>query len=201
MADLHRRTLLQLAGGAAAAAFTWTAEEASLAASQAQQARAQAAASGAPYEPKFFTAGEYATVVALSDIIIPSDASSGSASEAGAPEFIDYIVHDQPARQTAMRGGLRWLDAECQKRFDARFLACTTAQRGQVLDDIAWPARAKPELSQGVAFFTTMRDLVAAGFFSSRMGVADLGYQGNRPVAEWTGAPRDVLNRLGISDS
>jgi gluconate 2-dehydrogenase gamma chain len=199
MADVNRRTMLQLVGGTAAAAFTWTSEEAAAAATQAQQARAQAASTGKPYARKFFTAHEYATVVALADMIIPKDTKSGSASEAGAPEFIDFIVSAQPARQTAMRGGLRWLDAQCTKRFDRRFLQCTDAQRRLVLDDIAWPARARPEFSQGVAFFTTMRDLVATGFFSSKMGVADLGYQGNRPVGEWTGAPPDVLSKLGVS--
>jgi len=199
MADLDRRTVLQIVGGTAAAAFTWTAEEASAAAAQAQQARAQAAATGTPYARKFFTAHEYATVVALADMIIPKDARSGSASDAGAPEFIDFIVADQPARQTPLRGGLRWLDAECTKRFDRRFLECADSQRRQVLDDIAWPQQAKPEFTQGAAFFTTMRDLVATGFFSSKLGVADLGYIGNRPVAEWTGAPPEILNRLGVS--
>ncbi|MCC7010254.1 MAG: gluconate 2-dehydrogenase subunit 3 family protein [Acidobacteria bacterium] len=199
MAKLTRRTMLQAVGATAAAAFTWTAEEATAAATQAQQARAQAAATGKPYARKFFTAHEYATVTVLSNLIIPKDARSGSASDAGVPEFIDFIVSDQPARQTAARGGLRWLDAECTARFDRRFTDCTDVQRRQVLDDIAWPRRARPELSQGVAFFTAMRDLVATGFWSSRVGVADIGYQGNRPVAEWTGAPADVLSRLGVA--
>ena len=197
---MNRRQALGVLGTvpAAAFAFTWTTEEASAAAAQAAQARAQATAAQRPYQPRFFTAAEYATVVLLSNLIIPRDARSGSASDAGAPEFIDVIVAEQPARQTAMRGGLVWLDSECRRRFNHSFVAVTDAERRQVLDDIAWPSKARPELSHGVAFFTTMRDLVAAGFWSSQAGVADLGYIGNRPVMEWTGTPDAVLQRLGI---
>jgi hypothetical protein len=43
-----------------------------------------------------------------------------------------------------------------------------------------------------------MRDLVAAGFWSSRVGVKDLGYQGNVPTV-WDGAPQNVLDKLGVS--
>jgi hypothetical protein len=186
------------AAPAAAVAFTWTLEEASVAAQQAAQARAQAAEAHAPYKPRFLTPHEYATVVALGDMIIPKDARSGSASAAGAPEFIDYIVAEQPERQTAMRGGLGWIDSECRRRFDKTFVVCSEAERRQVLDDIAWPKRAAPEFSHGVRFFNTMRDLVAAGFWSSKIGVDDIGYLGNRGVMTWTGAPPAVLQKLGL---
>src|SRR5262245_24398097 len=122
MTDINRRQTLKLLGAApAAVAFTWTAEEAAAATQQAQQARTRAAATRQPYKPKFFTAHEYATIVMLGDLIIPKDARSGSASDAGTPEFIDFIVAAQPARQTAMRGGLQWLDSECRGRFDKAF--------------------------------------------------------------------------------
>jgi hypothetical protein len=192
--------MLQLLGAAPAAlAFTWTAEEVSYAADLAARARREAQASQTAYKPRFFSGPEYATVVALSDMIIPRDGRSGSASDAGAPEFIDFIVAEQPARQTALRGGLVWLDTECRRRFDKTFVACSDTERRQVLDAIAWPRQARPEVSQGVAFFNTMRDLVATGFWSSRIGVEDLGYQGNRPIGEWTGAPPEVLRKLGVS--
>jgi hypothetical protein len=198
MSPLNRREVLQTVGATAALLFTWTPEEAAHAAERVRQARAQAA-SGPPYALRFFTTREYAAIVALSDLIIPRDARSGSASEAGAPEFIDYIVAEQSQRQMAMRGGLVWLDTECRRRFDRAFLECGDAERRQVLDDVAWPRRARPEMSHGVAFFNTMRDLVATGFWSSRMGVDDLGYIGNRPVAEWTGAPAEVLKKLEVN--
>jgi len=199
MSDLNRRNVLQILGAApGAVALTWNEAEATQAAQQSQQARRQAAAKGRAYKPTFFTAREYATVVALSDLIIPKDERSGSASQAGAPEFIDHIVGLQTERQTAIRGGLVWLDTECRKRFDKAFLECADAERRQVLDDIAWPRKAKPELSHGVRFFSAMRDLVAAGYWSSKVGVQDLGYMGNVPTT-WNGAPAEVLQKLGVS--
>jgi len=198
MADLNRRELFERVGGGVAAGvlFTWAAEETTAAAAKASEAHAQAAA-GAQSAPKFFTAREYATIVALSDLIIPKDDRSGSASDAGVPEFIDYIVSAQADRQVAMRGGLGWLDNECRERFDKAYLDCAEAQRRQVIDDIAWPRRAKPEFSHGVRFFTTMRDLVATGFFSSKIGVKDIGFMGNLATV-WDGPPPEVLKKLGV---
>lgn len=193
MSELNRRRMLKVLGTAPAAAavsFTPGTVQAYLA------VRAQEAASR-PYARRFFTDAEYATVMALADLIIPRDGRSGSATDAGAHEFIDYIVAEQPERQTRIRGGLAWLDAECLRRFDRRFVDCADAERRQVLDDIAWPAKARPEMSHGVRFFSEMRDLVATGFWSSRMGVEDLGYMGNRPTT-WEGPPREVLEKLGL---
>jgi hypothetical protein len=199
MRDLKRRRVLQILGATpAVAALAFTESEAEAAAQQAQAARKRAAAAGQPYKPKFFSASEYATVVALADLILPKDDRSGSASDSGAPEFIDHIVGVQKERQIAMRGGLVWLDTECRRRFDRTFVAASDAERRQVLDDIAYPAKADRRFSHGVRFFNGMRDLVAAGFWSSRMGVKDIGYMGNVPVAEWTGAPPNVLAHIGL---
>jgi gluconate 2-dehydrogenase gamma chain len=196
----RRDTLKLLASVPAAALFTWSVEEASAAGQEAHHAMAQAAAAGQPYTPKFFTAHEYATVIALADMIIPKDARSVSASEAGAPAFIDHLISLQTERQTAIRGGLMWLDTECRERFDKRFLECGDADRRNVLDDIAFPARAAAAHRQGARFFSTMRDLVATGFWSSRIGVADLGYMGNRPF-NWDGPPAAVLQKLGLPET
>jgi len=135
----------------------------------------------------------------LVDIIIPKDARSGSATDAGVPEFMDFIVADQEARQTAMRGGLAWLDRKCQQRFDKTFFGCAGAERTAVLDDIAWPQRAKPEDSHGVRFFSSFRDLTATGFWTSKMGMEDLRYIGNRFVPEWKGCPDECMTHLGVS--
>ncbi len=164
----------------------------------AETAVAAAAKNGAPFTPKFFTAHEWESVRVLVDLIIPRDERSGSATDAGVPEFMDFIMMEYPRQQTAIRGGLAWIDAECDRRFGKTFAACTNAQRTNLLDDIAWPARAKPEVSQGVAFFNRFRDLTASGFWSSRMGVADLKYQGNTYVPEWTGCPDEALKKLGV---
>jgi len=196
---MKRRTVLKMMAAApAAAAMTWTPAEAAQAHEHAQAARKTAAQTKTPYKPKFFTAHEWATVRMLVDIIIPKDERSGSATDAGVPEFMDFIVNDQPPRQTAMRGGLRWLDTECTKRFDKNFVDCTDPQRTEVLDDIAWPAKARPEISNGVAFFNSFRDLTATGFWTTKMGMADLQYIGNTFVPIWKGCPDEALAKLGV---
>jgi gluconate 2-dehydrogenase gamma chain len=198
MTTINRRQLLQLLGSAPlAAGFTWTDAEAAQARQHAQAARAAAPKAG--FKPKFFTAHEYATVRLLVDLIIPKDERSGAATDAGVPEFMDFMMNDQPTRQTAMRGGLAWIDLQCEDRFDKRFVDCSAEQRTSVLDDIAWPQKAKPELAQGVAFFNSFRDLTASGFWSSKMGVTDLQYMGNTMVPEWKGCPDEALKKLGVS--
>ncbi len=192
MGTMHRREVVQLlAATPLATAFDWSLEDAEQARRAATAARMKAAKSGAQFVPQFFTSHEYATVRVLADLIIPRDARSGSASDAGVPEFMDFIVLDQESQQISMRGGLAWLDAQCRKRFDKTFVECTPDERRAVLDDIAWPERARPEMSHGVAFFNSFRDLTASGFWSSRIGIEDLPYLGNKLVLEWTGCPPD----------
>ena len=142
---------------------------------------------------KFFTDHEMATITLLADIIIPKDEVSGSASDAKVPEFIDFIVRDMPQHQIPMRGGLRWLDMECLKRFEKTFKDCSSQQQLEVVDQIAYPERAKKnnQLTQGVAFFTLMRNLTATGFYTSEIGVADIGYSGNNCLLYTSPSPRD----------
>ena len=148
---------------------------------------------------KFFTAAEMATITVLADIIIPKDEKSGSASDAKVPDFIEFIVKDMPDHQTPMRGGLRWLDLQCLNRFGKPFTDCTKDQQIQLIDMIAYPKKAKPEMAQGVAFFNRMRDLTASGFFTSEIGVKDIGYAGNQP-GKWTGVPDDILKHYGMEN-
>jgi gluconate 2-dehydrogenase gamma chain len=146
----------------------------------------------------FFTPDEMTTITILGDIIIPKDEISGSASEAGVPAFIEFIVKDMPEHQIPMRGGLRWLDMQCLKNFDKAFKDCTTVQQMEIVDEIAWPEKAKPEMAQGVAFFNLMRNLTASGFYTSQIGVKDMGFMGNIPN-QWNGVPDDVLKQYGFS--
>jgi hypothetical protein len=218
--------------------------EAAAAPPAARTATATAAAKKAAYKAKFFTDHEWKTAGTLADLIIPRDAVSGSATEAGVVEFMDEWVDYWGERiQAQMRGGLAWLDAECTGRFDKRFLECTDAQRREVLDTIAYPPR-DPRLpplplpsrqrqeggatstypqgpppqkppegappaespapdvdvpySQGIAFFTMFRDLTASGFFTSEMGIKDIGFIGNMPY-DWKGCPPEVLKKLGLA--
>jgi gluconate 2-dehydrogenase gamma chain len=146
----------------------------------------------------FFTPDEMATITILGDIIIPKDQVSGSASDAKVPDFIEFIVKDMPDHQVPMRGGLRWLDIQCLKRFEKGFKDCTQPQQMEMVDEIAWPKKAKPEMAQGVAFFNLMRNLTATGFYTSQIGVKDIGYIGNVPN-RWDGVPEDVLKQYNLA--
>lgn len=147
---------------------------------------------------KFFTPHELQTVTVLSDIIIPADAKSGSASQAGVPAFIEFMMKDQPRNQTPMRGGIRWLDNTCTKRYGKPFVQCTKTQQIDMVEQIAYPAIAKPDMTQGATFFSMMRNLTASGFFSSQMGIKDIGYVGNTPN-QWDGVPDEVLKQYGLA--
>src|SRR5438876_2066553 len=197
MTKISRRTALQLVGAApVAAAMAWTPAEAAQAHTHAEQARAAAAKQSKPYKPKFFTAHEYATVAVLVDLIIPKDERSGSATDAGVPEFMDFMMIDQPRRQVAMRGGLALVDRVSQERFGAPFVRSTAAQQRQLLDEIAYTSNDDPALTQAIAFFNSFRDLPATGLFTSKMGMADLQYKGNVFVSEWTGCPDEAVKKL-----
>jgi gluconate 2-dehydrogenase gamma chain len=195
MAFIDRRRVLQLLGSAPlAAGFVWTETEVLEAQRRTQQARR--AAPG--YKPSFFTAQEYRTVTLLAEIIIPKDERSGGAGEAGVPEFIDFMMVDQPRRQVPMRGGLAWLDQECNSRYDKSFVAATDVQQREVLDEISGLEPRRPDQSHGVAFFRSFRDLVATGFWTSKIGIADLQFTGNVFVPEWNGCPDEALKKLGL---
>jgi gluconate 2-dehydrogenase gamma chain len=195
-ADLTRREALALLAALPLAA---AADPSTLVARAWRHVSAHPVAPSAPYAPRFFTAHEWRGVRRLADDLLPRDDHSGSATDAGVPEFIDFIMIDQPHLQTAMRGGLQWLDAHCHARFASPYADCADAQRHALLDDIAWPARAHPNMSQGVAFVSGFRDLSASGFWTSKMGMADLHYMGNTVVHEWQGCPSEALAKLGVS--
>jgi hypothetical protein len=150
-------------------------------------------------DAKFFDEHEMATIAILADIIIPKDEKSGSATDAKVPDFIEFIVKDIPKHQVPMRGGLKWLDIQSYNRFQHPFSSASSAQQLSLIDEIAYPKKAKPNMVQGVAFFNLMRDLTASGFYTSEIGVKDLGYVGNQPN-KWEGVPADVLRQYGMEN-
>ncbi|MEP6508612.1 MAG: gluconate 2-dehydrogenase subunit 3 family protein [Gemmatimonadales bacterium] len=161
-----------------------------------------AASAAAPYAPKFFTLHEWKTVGILGDLIIPDDDRSGCATDAKVPEYIDWLMADEETSRdsrTSMRGGLAWIDLQSQIRYGKTFINATDAQRKLILDDIAWPKTAKPEMSQGVSFFNRFRDLTASGFFSSEMGYKDVRFVGNVFNPGYNGCPPEAIAKLGVS--
>lgn len=151
------------------------------------------------FKPEFFTPLEWRTVNVLADIVIPKDAKSGSATDAGVPQFMDFVMTAYPNNQARMREGLGWINAEARARFGKPFPDITAAERVAIVEDIAWPARAKPEHAAGVRFFNAFRDLTGSGFFSSKIGIADIGYLGNRPIGAWTGCTPAAEQHIGVS--
>jgi hypothetical protein len=183
MQDISRRSVFQIIGSVpAVAALTGQA----------------ASAAPAPYQRKIFDDRQWRTVHVLCDLIIPADQTSGSATEAGVPEFIDDRLdfrnrEDGNQNFTAqILGGLQWLDLESNRWFQTGFVGASQDQQKQILDRIAWPERAAAADRPWAAFFSKFRDLTVGGFFSSKVGVADLPYLGNRPVAEWKGCDPKV---------
>jgi len=144
-----------------------------------------------PYRPKFFSPHQYQTLTALCDAIIPTDDHSEGAVKAGAPEFIDLLTSENKDYQLALGGGLMWLDSFCADRFSSTWLACTPAQKKEVLDLIAYRKNADtdPSLSQGVEFFAFLRRLTSDGFYTSEIGIKDLQYVGNTYLREFPGCP------------
>jgi gluconate 2-dehydrogenase gamma chain len=143
------------------------------------------------YTPKYFSPTQYATLLFLCDAIIPKDEKSGGAVEAGAPEFIDLLTSENPDYQLKLGGGLFWLDGGCTDRYGKVFMQGTPEQKKEILDLIAYRKNAKkdPSLSQGVAFFSFLRNLTCDGFFTSKIGIADLQYIGNTALREFPGCP------------
>lgn len=205
MSDLDRRDALKLLGLMAAAptfSVACSSEDVKKA-RQKQQETVTTKPEPGDYDRQLFTDHEFETVQVLVDWIIPADERSGSATDAGVPSFIDFILTDEKladrqAQQTAFRGGVAWVDYQCIDRFDAPFRECSEKQQQDLIDAIAWPEAAEPAMQPGVEFFNSLRDLTASGFFSSKMGMEDLQYQGNRYVAEWTGCPDEVLQHVGV---
>ena len=151
----------------------------------------KAAAETHAYSPKFFSAHAYKTLQSLCNTIIPADADSKGAVEAGAPEFIDLLTSENKDYQLTLGGGLMWLDATCVGRYEKNYVDCTPDQQKEILDLIAYRKNFQkdPSLGQGIEFFSLLRKLTADGFFTSEIGIDYLGYVGNTYLQEFPGCP------------
>jgi len=146
----------------------------------------------------FFTAQELAMVSILVDIVIPKDEVSASATEAKVPDYIEFMMKDQPANQTSFRGGLMWVNLQSYERFSKPFAEISQSQRMEIVDEIAWPDKASKEVEIGVKFFNLLRNMTISGFYTTEIGFRDIGYVGNSPNV-WEGVPQDVMNQYGLS--
>ncbi len=148
------------------------------------------------FDETFFEPYEMETMAVLVDIILPANADFGSATDAGVPDFIEFMVKDWPKFQTPIRGGLMWLNNRSNRRFNKEFKICTPEEQYQLCDEIAYPKEKEeeedPSLLPGIKFFSLMRNLTLTGYYTTKMGFEDLGYVGNRPN-DWDGIPDEVL--------
>lgn len=189
MSISRREVLKSLAIGAAATSVLRT-----IPAQAAEYAHHMVAAEKAAtkvYAPKFFAAHQYKTLQTLCQTIIPADSDSGGAIEAGAPEFIDLLTSENSEYQVKLGGGLMWLDSTCSDRYGNLYLDCSPQQQKEILDQIAYRNNAMTDarLSQGVDFFSFLRNMTADGFFTSEIGIKYLGYQGSAFLKEFPGCP------------
>ena len=146
----------------------------------------------------YLTESELATLAVLCDIILPATADFGSATAAGVPEFIEFMAKDIPKHQLPLRGGLMWLDNQSTGRFNLNFTSCTADQQIEIVEDIAYPEEQPTDMAPGIAFFSLVRNLTLTGYYTSKMGIEELGYKGNTPGV-WDGVPDEVLKEHGLS--
>ena len=144
------------------------------------------------YQPKLFTPHEYQTIQRLADLIIPADEVSKGALDAGAPEYIDLLASGNERLETLYRGGIVWLDVECGKRFGATFLESKPDQQTQLLDVLAYHRNETPENHTGVLFFAWTRRMVVDAFYTSKIGIEDVGFKGNVGMSKFQ-VPAEAL--------
>ena len=153
--------------------------------------------------PLTFNDAQRRAATALCDVIIPADEKSPAPSKLGVPDFIDewisapYPGHD--ADKKTVVEGLKWLDAESQKRFGNDFADLVLRQKTAICDDICSFGKAKPEFRPAAQFFRKFRDLTAGGFYSTPEGMKDIGYVGNVPTATFEGPTPEALKHLGLA--
>jgi len=155
------------------------------AARRVHHAAANAKKSGGVYQPKFFQPQEFRSLTILADMIVPADAESKGALDAGAPEFIDLLCSQNEELATIYTGGLAWLDAEMQRRFSHGFADATAEQRLELLNLIAYRKNNSPEFGPGIRFFSWARKMVVDAYYTHPVGIAQVGYMGNSGMTKF----------------
>lgn len=151
--------------------------------------------------PLTFNREQRDLVTVLSDVIIPADDTSPSASQLGVPDFLDeWISSPYPAQKkdrTLVLKGLDWFQAEAKKKGSPGFIDLPPQVRLEICMELSIAAKKDRRQFPG-SFFLRLRDLVAGGYYTTPEGMRDLGYRGNVPMTEWNGPPREVLEKLGL---
>lgn len=191
MSDVTRRDLVKIALSVAASGAIHPASAQHVH----EMAAAEKAANNGVYKPKAFNDHEYTTLRKLAELIVPADNVSPSALESGACEFIDLLSSNNEELAGIYNGGMAWLDREMARRYKANFVDAKPEQQTAMLDLIAFRRNAEqsPELAPGIHFFTWARMMVVDAFYTSKVGVKDVGYMGNKGMAKFE-VPQAVID-------
>ena len=139
----------------------------------------EAQAAAGPYTPKSFTPAEFQTLERLTDLIIPVENGAPGAVAAGCAAWIDLISSENDQLKKIYKDGLSWVDAAMKARGADSFADASPAQQTTLLDQIAYRRNQSPELGPGIEFFSWVRRMTVDAFYTSKIGVADIGYKGN----------------------
>lgn len=184
---LRRLALAVTAAGAGA----FNVEAARAVHALAGEARAQAGG----YSPAAFDAHQFRTVTRLAELIVPADGGGGSAVDAGAPEFIDLLCSQNPDLLRIYADGLEWLDTAARRTYDRTFVDAGDARQREMLDGLVAAERgasSAAELRAGTGFFNWVRMMTVDAYYTSPIGIADVGFQGNRALAGYRTLPEAV---------
>jgi hypothetical protein len=156
------------------------------------------------YWPLTLTQAQRRDVAALCDLIVPAEGSWPSASSVGVVDFVDeWVSAPYPGNvedRKTITDGLAWVASESAKRFGGAFAAAGPAQQGVLCEEMAAPAPEASAMHPVSRFFRRLRDLTASGYFTTPVGMKDLGYVGNVPLAKFDGPPADLVARMGLAD-
>ena len=186
-AELTRRELLKLAGGAAALAPLVGLAGPGVAAASAQTAAPAAAA------PAFFTAAEFRLLDELTELIIPTDEHSPGARAAKVADYVDKrLAEYDPAlpslkeTQDSWKAGLASIDGLSREMNGAGFMETTEEKRIALLERLVGKEDAPAAAAQ--KFFHELKGWTSHGYYSSKIGIHDeMEYKGNTLLNEYLG--------------
>ena len=151
-------------------------------------------------EEQFLNPHEIATLTVLCDLILPGSEEFKAASDANVVDFIEFMAKDNESFQPDIRGGVMWLDHKCNTENGVEFKTATVEQQKAILDEIAYydPEIPSNERPFEINFFSLIRNLTMTGFYTTKIGIEEIGYKGNMPNV-WDGVPEDVLEQHGVA--
>ena len=151
------------------------------------------------FAQKFFSNNELITLDRLCNLILPTN-EFGSIRDAEVVQLIEFMAKDIPSYKEPLKNGLIWIDEESSKTFDKLFADLDEASQKYILDEIAYydPNKSINDYPEPVQWFNLVRNLTMTGYFTSEVGIKELGYKGNTPNV-WDGIPQEILDQYGLS--